>query len=492
STVQNTLESSPLIARFLGFPSAHDRADLGGRYLMFFDLMFIWLSAGLAGSLAILYSNVEPDAGQHFDSALWGLLFLFSVLVVLFANSTGVYRNFWKRGLKEEITSLGGALVSASVVVAVVDCFKTVRVGSPWAAGMTLVLSFGALVAWRRFLRVQAIPGLTEKRNALIVGGGRMAVALQTMLNENPELGYVVKGFVNTRSRERTDRKKYEGLPPAFLGNIADIPKIIREQFIDEIFICVPSNRELVMEVASYTNEFRIHLRVVPDLYDGLAMGAPVEYFGELPTITLQRRTIPTLGLIFKRLIDIAASLLGLMVLSPVLLLAALLVKLDSKGPVLYSSFRVGRKGQTFRCHKFRTMVVNAEAIKDSLRHLNERNAVTFKIDDDPRITRLGRFLRKYSLDELPQLWNVLRGDLSLVGPRPHPLDDYSRYALEHRQRLEVKPGITGLWQVSARRDPSFEKNVALDAEYIQKWSLWLDLRILWKTFAVVLAGTGQ
>jgi lipopolysaccharide/colanic/teichoic acid biosynthesis glycosyltransferase len=137
-------------------------------------------------------------------------------------------------------------------------------------------------------------------------------------------------------------------------------------------------------------------------------------------------------------------------------------------------------------------MVKEADALKQSLSHLNERDEVTFKISDDPRITRVGRFLRKYSIDELPQLWNVFTGHLSLVGPRPHPLDDYSRYALEHRRRLEAKPGITGLWQVTARRDPSFEKNVALDIEYISHWSLWLDFRILCKTVGVVFAGTGQ
>ena len=136
-------------------------------------------------------------------------------------------------------------------------------------------------------------------------------------------------------------------------------------------------------------------------------------------------------------------------------------------------------------------MLQNADALKDSLGHLNEREGATFKIANDPRITRVGQFLRKYSLDELPQLWNVLKGDMSLVGPRPHPLDDYHKYDLEHLRRLDVTPGLTGLWQVTSRRDPSFERNVTLDLEYIEKWNLWVDIKILCRTLAVVIAGSG-
>ena len=171
--------------------------------------------------------------------------------------------------------------------------------------------------------------------------------------------------------------------------------------------------------------------------------------------------------------------------------LIALVIKLDSSGSVFYRAPRVGRKGRDFICHKFRTMVMDADKWKEHLRGCNEREGPFFKIKNDPRITRVGRFLRRYSLDELPQLWNVLRGEMSLVGPRPHPLDDFERYRLEHLRRLDVTPGITGLWQVTARRDPSFQRNMALDLQYIEHWNLWMDLRILCKTISVVLQGSG-
>jgi lipopolysaccharide/colanic/teichoic acid biosynthesis glycosyltransferase len=190
--------------------------------------------------------------------------------------------------------------------------------------------------------------------------------------------------------------------------------------------------------------------------------------------------------------VDVFGACLALAVLSPLLAAIAILVKLDSRGAVLYSAQRAGRKGRSFRCHKFRTMVSNADELKDPLRLGNERSGPFFKMAADPRITRVGRYLRRYSLDELPQLWNVVKGEMSLVGPRPHPLDDFAGYEIGHLGRLDVTPGITGLWQVTARRDPSFRRGIELDREYIRTWSLSLDLQILLRTFRAVVCGSGE
>jgi lipopolysaccharide/colanic/teichoic acid biosynthesis glycosyltransferase len=195
---------------------------------------------------------------------------------------------------------------------------------------------------------------------------------------------------------------------------------------------------------------------------------------------------------VLKRIIDVALSGIALLFLWPLLLVIAVAVKLESPGPIIYRSLRGGKKGQRFVCYKFQTMVDGADALKDSLRLFNERREPFFKIANDPRVTRLGRFLRKYSLDELPQFWNVLKGDMSLVGPRPHPVDDCARYRPADHRRLDVKPGITGLWQVIARRDPSFETCMTLDLEYMKRWSLLLDCKILMRTVRAVLAGEGQ
>jgi lipopolysaccharide/colanic/teichoic acid biosynthesis glycosyltransferase len=192
-----------------------------------------------------------------------------------------------------------------------------------------------------------------------------------------------------------------------------------------------------------------------------------------------------------KRIADVILATAGLLALLPLLLAIAAAVKLDSPGPVFYRGVRIGRKRQKFLCCKFRTMIPQADAAKEDLRAHNEREGAFFKITNDPRVTRAGWFLRRYSLDELPQLWNVLRGEMSLVGPRPHPPDDVERYSVEHMQRLDFVPGITGLWQVTARRDRSFERSVTLDVEYIKTWSLALDLRILWKTIPAVFQGSG-
>ncbi len=199
----------------------------------------------------------------------------------------------------------------------------------------------------------------------------------------------------------------------------------------------------------------------------------------------------PALTVVTKRALDIALALMGITMSSPILAIAAVLIRLDSPGPVFYRSLRVGKNGRLFPCCKLRTMKVGADEQKESLRDRNEREGPLFKLTCDPRVTRLGRFLRRYSLDELPQFWNVLRGEMSLVGPRPHPLDDFQRYERQHLRRLRVTPGITGLWQVTARTDPSFQRNMALDLEYIEHGDIWMDLKILWKTVSVVLRGSG-
>ena len=221
-------------------------------------------------------------------------------------------------------------------------------------------------------------------------------------------------------------------------------------------------------------------------LYDSLETRNP------FPSIYLGRKTLPPFDLALKRIIDILFSSVMLLILSPIMLIIAAAVKIDSRGPALYISDRLGRNGRSFRCIKFRTMDCDAEKRRADLQHLNERDGVLFKITNDPRITRLGHFLRKYSLDEVPQLINVLRGEMSIVGPRPPLAGEVREYKVSHLRRLSVTPGITGLWQVQARQDPSFDSYISLDLSYIDNWSIWMDLKIMLRTIRVVIAGTGS
>src|SRR4051794_14140422 len=210
------------------------------------------------------------------------------------------------------------------------------------------------------------------------------------------------------------------------------------------------------------------------------------------PAVLMEAQQVTPGGLMVKRIVDVVVGTATLVLLAPVMALIAIAIKLGSPGPVLYRSWRVGQNGKLFVFLKFRTMVMNADELKDSLQHLNEREGLLFKISNDPRTTPFGRFLRRYSLDELPQLVNVLRGEMSLVGPRPPSLDEYENYTPEHQIRLVAKPGITGLWQISARNDPSFARALSLDRSYIESWSPWLDLKILLKTMPVILQGDGR
>jgi exopolysaccharide biosynthesis polyprenyl glycosylphosphotransferase len=341
-------------------------------------------------------------------------------------------------------------------------------------------LSVGSLcllMAARR-LRRAFHPSNGHKRNVLIVGSGTKVKQISDAIHHDPSSLRVVKGCV----AENHIRNIYG---PGMLSRIA------REEFVDEIIIASPDPRvaRIVIQEACRN---KLDVKIAPDFSIPPSGDETVfENLGGIALLKIHDHRSPEYGLAFKRSLDVVFSLCGLIVVSPLLLLVAVLIKLDSSGLIFYRATRTGRKGRQFFCYKFRTMIAGADAVKEKLRTKNEREGAFFKIENDPRVTRIGRFLRKYSIDEIPQLLNVLLGDMSLVGPRPHPPDDVSLYKTQHLQRLDFVPGITGLWQVTARRDPSFERSVALDVEYIKNWNLWLDLRILCKTISAVLEGSG-
>jgi len=356
---------------------------------------------------------------------------------------------------------------------------------------VTLALVAGALGLRRliyRILLYRRFDRGLDTRNVLIVGTGPEAHALRHHLQTIPHLGYSFKGFVELPG-SNAGRAEHSS---DVVGTLDTLFVNTRKQFIDEIFFATPCERSIVQDVLQQARMQGVDLRVVPDLYDGVAWYSPVEYIGQFPTIPLHRGHVPELGMVFKRVFDRVFSTIALILLSPLLLVIAIAIKLDSPGPVLYASERIGKKGIVFNCIKFRTMIQDADKRQAEILHMNERDNVLFKIANDPRVTRLGRFLRKYSLDELPQFLNVLRGEMSIVGPRPPLAGEVRNYDLKHLRRLDVTPGITGLWQVQGRQDPSFASYVSLDVTYIDNWSIWLDFKIILHTIGVVFAGTGM
>jgi len=261
---------------------------------------------------------------------------------------------------------------------------------------------------------------------------------------------------------------------------------IARRECIDEVII---ATRDMDLAETVFREARRNQLDV--SFLPSFEAEFQVESVDRLTLLKLHQQDFPEWQLGAKRVLDVVLASIGLLLIWPLLLFITALVRADSRGPALYRSIRIGYRGRKFMCCKFRTMIEQADAGKDQLRSRNERRGAFFKISNDPRITRVGSFLRRYSLDELPQLWNVLCGDISLVGPRPHPADDVDGYGDQDLQRLDFMPGMTGLWQVTARQDPSFERCVKLDVDYIKHWTPLLDLRILYKTVSCVLQGSG-
>ncbi len=357
---------------------------------------------------------------------------------------------------------------------------------------LTFVLVTGALslrrgvfrsLMYRRFER-----GLNT-RNVLIVGAGAEAHALRHHILSIRQLGLVFKGFVYVPGMDDPSQMRQTG---EILGPLDKLFDYARQHFVDEIFFTAPCERGVINRTLEKARENGIDLRVVPDLYDGLAWSNNIEYIGQFPTIPLHRSEIPEVALVLKRVFDVIFASVVLAVLSPVFLGIAIAIRLDSRGPIFYLSERIGRRGQVFRCVKFRTMVPDADRRRAEIMHMNEREGILFKVSRDPRVTRVGAFLRKYSLDELPQFFNVLSGSMSVVGPRPPIASEVRQYQLSHLRRLDVTPGITGLWQVQARQDPSFDSYISLDVAYIENWSLWLDIKIILRTIGVVFSGTGS
>ena len=364
-------------------------------------------------------------------------------------------------------------------------------VGVFWVVSTFIAISTRfALRTWLRRLRVRG----RDSRNILVVGSNQRAIAFAKGIRSRPELGYRLIGFADDEW-SGSEALRQNGW--SLVCSLEEISTYLRRSVVDEVIIAVPlrSFHDHATEIAAMCEQQGIIIRVLSDLFN-LKVSAPMmEEFEGSPLITQYGGSEQGLPMVIKRILDFSLSLILLILVAPVLLLTAILIKLTSPGPVFFVQRRIGLNKRTFAIYKFRTMGVDAEVKLREIEHLNEQSGPVFKIKNDPRITPLGKFLRKTSIDELPQLFNVLSGDMSLVGPRPLQLRDYELFTESgedwQRCRFSVRPGITCLWQVNGRNSLPFQQWMELDLQYVRNWSLWLDLQILAKTVPAVLRGSG-
>jgi exopolysaccharide biosynthesis polyprenyl glycosylphosphotransferase len=487
-------------APVLQLPAAARRAVIGPAtvasvVMVANDLLMIVLAFGIALTLrAVIVARIVPLAAGH--PSLWpspiDLFYLswFALAYILVARRYGLYASVpGTAGTHEMRLVIQGSLTAGLLLCGILYMFHEVgisRVLILLLVGVATITLCIRRAVWRYSRHKQYEEGV-ELRNVVVLGTNQLGYALSRHIRDHRRLGYRFVGFVFAPGSPVSA----EITPDQILGGVDKIRQLSRQHFVDELVIAEFYPTEGAIRLVQDARELDIDVRAISGYYSELTTNAPVEYLGIFPVTSLHRGQPRVIGLFCKRVVDTVLSLLALIFTAPLMIAIAIAIKLESKGPILYISDRIGKRGRVFPCFKFRTMVNDAEKLKKDLSALNERDGVLFKVSNDPRVTRLGRILRKYSLDELPQFLNVLRGEMSIVGPRPPIASEVEKYELEHFRRLEVLPGLTGLWQVQARHDPSFAKYIALDTAYVENWSFWLDLRILIQTANVVVRGTG-
>ena len=444
-----------------------------------------WIRYELQWPTPVAAQNYEP-----FNTYIPMGLILTFLLVIGYASQEAYVH---KRGqtLLDELHTLFNGTMAGLMLMIVITYFAPSLSYSrglfPLAALTILFVLSLSRIAKSILLDQLRKRGIGVKR-VLIAGAGEAGRTVMRTIVAHPELGYQVVGFVDDDPvRGQTDMGNMKGL-----GDIENIPSTIRDQEIDLVIITLPwMYHRKILRIVRQCEREQTQVYIVPDLLQTTISQVGVEYLGEVPIVGVRPSALSKGGLLVKRVFDITWALIGLILGFPLMLLIAALIKIDSPGSVIFSQKRIGKDSIPFICHKFRTMHRGAEAEKKSLLGKNEGEARLFKIKEDPRITRIGRWLRRSSLDELPQIFNVLRGEMSIVGPRPQVPSEVDLYLEWHRDRLTVLPGITGMWQVSGRSKLSFDEMALLDIWYVENWTLLLDIKIMLKSVGVVLSGKG-
>jgi exopolysaccharide biosynthesis polyprenyl glycosylphosphotransferase len=410
---------------------------------------------------------------------LWPLLF----------EHLGMYQSQRRRSIWHILGRVGlAALVSGAAVG-----FVSFALSAPLAPSFAVACA-GAQLATLGTFRALIFSGLRfarrrgrNYRNVLIIGSGPRAYDAWREIERHREWGLHVLGFADER-----DSAVDPALDEQKVFKLSDLPDLFREQTVDEVLVACPrSLLPTLNPVIQLAASVGVPVTLVSDLFGDFLPPPKTGRFGHLPALSFSVVHHNPTMLFVKRMIDVAVASALLVLAAPILAVSGILIKATSPGPILFRQIRCGLYGRRFHVLKLRTMYQDAEARRAELAHLNEMSGPVFKIRNDPRITPVGRYLRRWSLDELPQLWNVLRGDMSLVGPRPPIPGEVAQYETAQRRRLSMRPGLTCLWQVSGRNEIGFEDWVKLDLQYIDTWSVAQDLRILARTVPTVFRGTG-
>ena len=410
-------------------------------------------------------------------------------------TSFDLYQSKRLASRKRELLDVVKATTLVAMVIVAAGMMFRIRMVNPVFISVFWVGTTGTMVLSRILLRMLLVQLRKRGRNlrhVVVVGTNSRALTFARKLESRLELGYRVIGFVDDGARAHSGEVKAAGYP--MVAGFEDFSNYLKDHVVDEVAICLPmkSFYRQSAKIIAICEEHGVIVRLPAQLFDLKLAKSRMENLESDPVVTIYTGTLEGLPTLMKRAIDFCVSLILLTVLSPVFLAIAILMKVTSEGPVFFAQDRVGLNKRRFRLYKFRTMVKDAEKRMAELEHLNEVKGPAFKIKNDPRITPIGRFLRKTSIDELPQLFNVLKGDMSLVGSRPLPVRDYNGFDEDwHRRRFSVRPGITCLWQCTGRSNVSFENWMKLDMEYIDNWSLGLDFKILVQTIPAVLRGSG-
>lgn len=441
-------------------------------------------------------------APEHFPTGLHPLpeyLKLFPVVLVIWSFLFFRHRSYRSHRTtpiqNEALETLQIVAVGTVILATVAWMFRLDQLSRSWFAlfvGLDAALLMSEKLALRSLARYIRAKGMNY-RTIVIVGTGRRAREIAGLIEEHKYWGYKILGFISDGHRFPSDLGHYR-----VLGNLADLKRMIEQgtgrngEAIDEIVFAVTRRRlEASRSIFRLCEELGIRTRIAINFFPTKNARVEFEELDGVPLVSFTTTPSNVAHLALKRVLDVALAISILFLLAPVLVLTALAIKLSSPGSVLFQQERIGLNGRIFTLYKFRTMIEDAHRKRAEVSHLNEMEGPVFKMKADPRVTMVGRFLRKFSLDELPQLWNVLKGDMSLVGPRPPIPEEVSLYERWQKRRLSMKPGLTCLWQISGRNDVDFNRWMELDLQYIDNWSPSLDLKILLRTIPVVLTGRG-